>query len=139
MTLTENSVDKFENEKVRARVQARIKKAEQARNNLLNIEETITNKDKYITKRGQITCDIPGYANHKGDMEKVFDKYEKVSKKNENYKEVVDKKPQVDNYFKNYIDNKNPPKVDFVEEKKNFDIEKKKLSKTNCERLGQSN
>ena len=123
------SVDKFENEKVRTRVQARIKKAEQARNNLLNIEETITDKDKYITKRGQIPCDLPGYTSHKGDMEKVFDKYEKVSKKNENYKEVVDKKPHVDNYFKNYIDNRNPPKVDFVEEKKNFDIEKKNYQK----------
>ena len=120
---------KYDNEKVRARVQARMKMTEQARNNLLNIEEKITNKDKYITKRGQVPCDLPGYSSHKGDMEKVFDKYEKVSKKNENYKEVVDQKPQIDNYYKNYIDNKKPPKVDYVEEKRNYDNDKKQYQK----------
>ena len=62
-------------------------------------------------------------------MEKVFNKYEKISENNQNYKEIVDKKPQVDNYFKNYIDNRKAPKVDFVEEKKIFVDDKKKYQK----------
>ena len=117
--------EKYEKEKIRARVQARIERAEQARNNLLNYEEKISNKDKYITRRGQEPCSLPGYASNRGGMEKVFDKYEKVSNNNQNYKEIVDKKPQVDNYFKNYIDNKKPPNVDLVAEKKDFINDKK--------------
>ena len=121
--------EKYEKEKIRARVQARIQRTEQARNNLLNYEEKISNKDKYITRRGQEPCSLPGYVPNRGGMEKVFDKYEKVSKNNQNYKEVVDKKPQVDNYYKNYIDNKKPPKVDLIAEKKDFIDDKKKYQK----------
>ena len=121
--------DKYQKDKIKSRVQARIKRAEQARNNLLNYEEKISNKDKYITRRGQEPCSLPGYVPNKSGMEKVFDKYEKVSNNNQNYKEIANKKPQVDNYFKNYIDNKNPPKVDFVEEKKIFEDDKKKYQK----------
>ena len=121
--------DRYQNEKIQSRVQARIKRAEQARNNLLNYEEKISDKDKYITRRGQEPCALPGYVSNKGGMEKVFNKYEQVSNKNQNYKEIVDKKPQVDNYFHNYIDNKKAPKVDFVEEKKVFDNDKKKYQK----------
>ena len=39
--------ERYQNEKINARVQARIKRSEQARNNLLNYEEKISNKDKY--------------------------------------------------------------------------------------------
>ena len=118
--------EKYEKEKIRARVQARIQKAEQARNNLLNYEEKISEKDKYITRRGQETCTLPGYVSNRVGMEKVFDKYEKVSENNQNYKEIVDKKPQHENYYKNYIDNKKPLKVDLIAEKKDF-IEDKKM------------
>ena len=121
--------DKFENDTIRGRVQARIRRAEQARNNLMNYEEKISHKDKFITKQGQIPCKLPGYASNKGGMEKVFDKYEKISKKNQNYKEIIEQKPQVDNYYKNYIDNTKIPKVDFVEEKKKLDNEKKNKQK----------
>ena len=119
----------FENEKVKSRVQERIKRAERARNNLLNIEEKISNKDKYITRTGQIPCDLPGYVSHKGDMEKVFNKYENVAKKNDYYKEVINKRPNIDNYYKNYIDNKKPPKVDKVQEKKEYENDKKEYQK----------
>ena len=118
--------DKYTNDKIKSRVQARIKRAEQARNNLLKIEEKITDKDKYMTRRGQEPCSLPGYVSNKGGMEKVFDKYEKVSQGNQNYKELCDKKPQLDNYFKNYIDNAKVPKVDFVEEKKIYVDNKKR-------------
>lgn len=118
--------DKYRNEKTKARVQARIKRAEQARNNLVQIEEKITDKDKYMTRRGQEPCTLPGYVSNKGGMEKVFDKYEKVSKGNQSYKEIIDKKPQVDNYFKNYIDNTKAPNVDMIEEKKIFVDNKKR-------------
>jgi len=117
--------DKYQNDTIKARVQARIKRAEQARNNLVKIEETISNKEKYMTRRGQEPCHLPGYVPNKGGMEKVFDKYETVSKSNQSYKDIVDKKPQVDNYFKNYIDNKKPPKVDLIEEKKIYNDNKK--------------
>ena len=118
--------DKYINDKIKARVQARIKRVEQARNNLVKIEEKITDKDKYMTRRGQEPCSLPGYVSNKGGMEKVFDKYEKVSQGNQNYKEICDKKPQLDNYFKNYIDNTKVPKVDFVEEKKIYIDNKKR-------------
>ena len=118
--------EKYEKEKIRARVQARIQRAEEARNNLLNYEEKISNKDKYITRRGQEPCSLPGYASNRGGMEKVFDKYEKVSNNNQNYKEISNKKPQVDNYYKNYIDNKKPPNVDLIAEKKDFMDNKKR-------------
>ena len=121
--------EKYGNEKIKSRVQARIKRAEQARNNLLNYEETISDKDKYITRRGQEPCPLPGYVPNRGGMEKVINKYEKISQKNENYKEIIDKKPQTDNYFKNYIDNRKVPKVDFIEEKKIFVDDKKKYQK----------
>jgi hypothetical protein len=118
--------DKYTNDKIKARVQARIKRVEQARNNLVKIEEKITDKDKYMTRRGQEPCSLPGYVSNKGGMEKVFDKYEKVSQGNQNYKEICDKKPQLDNYFKNYIDNTKVPKVYFVEEKKIYVDNKKR-------------
>ena len=121
--------EKYTNDKIKSRVQERIKRAEQARNNLLNYEEAISKKDKYITRRGQEPCPLPGYVSNRGGMEKVFNKYEKISENNQNYKEIVDKKPQVDNYFKNYIDNRKAPKVDFVEEKKIFVDDKKKYQK----------
>ena len=121
--------ERYQNEKINARVQARIKRAEQARNNLLNYDEKISDKDKYITQRYQEPCSLPGYASNKGPMEKVFNKYEQVSKNNQNYKEVVDKRPQVDNYFNNYVNNKKAPKVDFVEEKKVFNDDKKRYQK----------
>ena len=70
--------ENIDNDKIKSRVQARIKRAEQARNNLLNYDEMISNKDKYITRRGQEYCSLPGYVSNKGGMEKVFDKYEKV-------------------------------------------------------------
>lgn len=121
--------EKYENDKIKSRVQARIKRAEQARNNLLNYDEMISNKDKYITRRGQEHCSLPGYVSNKVGMEKVFNKYEKISQNNQNLENIINKKPQTDNYYRNYIDNKMPPKVDLIAEKKDFLVEKKKYQK----------
>ena len=117
--------EQYGNDKIKQRVQARIKRAEQARNNLLNYDEMISNKDKYITRRGQENCSLPGYVSNKGGMEKIFDKYEKVNQNNQNYKEIINEKPQIDKYYRNYIDNKKPPKVDLIAEKKDFIKDKK--------------
>ena len=118
--------DKFADSKIKSRVQARIKRAQQARDNLCKIEENISAKDKYITQRYQQPCSLPGYVTNKGRMEKVVNKYENISKNNEQYEKILNTKPQEDKYYDNYIKNKNPEKIDFVQEKKEKDIEKKK-------------
>lgn len=127
--------DKYQDSKIKSRIQARIKRAEQARDNLNKIEENISEKDKYITRRYQQPCSLPGYVKNKGGMEKVINKYENISKNNEKYEKILNVKPQEDKYFDNYIKNKKPEKFDLIEEKKEKDIEKKNFKKS-CERLG---
>ena len=121
--------DKYQDNKIKSRIQARIKRAEQARDNLNKIEENISEKDKYITRRYQQPCSLPGYVKNKGGMEKVINKYENISKNNEKYEKILNVKPQEDKYFDNYIKNKKPEKFDLIEEKKEKDIEKKKFQK----------
>ena len=121
--------DKYENNKIKSRVQARIKRAEKARENLNKIEEKISDKDKYITQRYQQPCTLPGYVKNKGGMEKVINKYENISKNNQKYENVLNTNPQEDKYFDNYIKNKKPEKYDFLEEKKELEKEKKKFQK----------
>ena len=121
--------DKYQDNKIKTRVQARIKRAEKARENLNKLEENISSKDKYITQRYQQPCSLPGYVSNKGQMEKVFNKYEKVSKNNQKYEKELNTKPQEDKYFDNYIKNKKVEKVDLLEEKKEKINEKKKVQK----------
>jgi len=121
--------DKFQDNKIKTRVQARIKRAEKARENLNKLEENISSKDKYITQRYQQPCSLPGYVSNKGQMEKVFNKYENVSKNNQKYEKELNTKPQEDKYFDNYIKNKKVEKVDLLEEKKEKINEKKKVQK----------
>ena len=121
--------DKFENNKIKSRIQARIKRAEKVRENLTKLEENISSKDKYITKRYQQPCALPGYVSNKGRMEKVFNKYENVFKNNQKYEKELNTKPQEDKYFDNYIKNKKAEKVDLLEEKKENLNEKKKIQK----------
>ena len=119
--------DKYENNKIKSRIQARIKRVEKARENLNKIEEKISDKDKFITKSYQQPCTFPGYVKNKGGMEKVINKYENISKNNQKYEKVLNIKPQEDKYFDNYIKNKKPEKFDALEEKKELEKEKKKL------------
>lgn len=121
--------DIFQDNKIKTRVQARIKRAEKARENLNKLEENISSKDKYITQRYQQPCSLPGYVSNKGQMEKVFNKYENVSKNNQKYEKELNTKPQEDKYFDNYIKNKKVEKVDLLEEKKEKINEKKKVQK----------
>ena len=121
--------DKYQDNKIKTRVQARIKRAEKARENLNKLEENISSKDKYITQRYQQPCSLPGYVSNKGQMEKVFNKYENVSKNNQKYEKELNTKPQEDKYFDNYIKNKKAEKVDLLEEKKEKINEKKKVQK----------
>ena len=93
--------DKFQDNKIKTRVKARIKRAEKARENLNKLEENISSKDKYITQRYQQPCSLPGYVSNKGQMEKVFNKYENVSKNNQKYEKELNTKPQEDKYFDN--------------------------------------
>ena len=121
--------DKYQDNKIKTRVQARIKRAEKARENLNKLEENISSKDKYITQRYQQPCSLPGYVSNKGQMEKVFNKYENISKNNQKYEKELNTKPQEDKYFDNYIKNKKVEKVDLLEEKKEKINEKKKVQK----------
>ena len=121
--------DKFENNKIKSRIQARIKRAEKVRENLTKLEENISPKDKYITQRYLQPCALPGYVSNKGRMEKVFNKYENVFKNNQKYEKELNTKPQEDKYFDNYIKNKKAEKVDLLEEKKENLNEKKKIQK----------
>ena len=121
--------DKYQDSKIKSRIQARIKRAEQARDNLNKIEENISEKDKYITRRYQQPCSLPGYVKNKGGMEKVINKYENISKNNEKYEKELNSNIQEDKYYDNYIKNKYPVKVDLIKEKKEEDNEKKKFQK----------
>ena len=121
--------DKYQDNKIKTRVQARIKRAEKARENLNKLEENISSKDKYITQRYQQPCSLPGYVSNKGQMEKVFNKYENVSKNNQKYEKELNTKPQEDKYFDNYKKKKKAEKVDLLEEKKEKINEQKKVQK----------
>ena len=121
--------DKYENNKLKSRIQARIKRAEKARDNLCKIEEKISDKDKYITQRYQQPCALPGYVSNKTGMEKVVNRYENISKNNEKYEKILNTNIQEDKYYDNYIKNKKIEKVDLLEEKKEKDLEKKKFQK----------
>ena len=121
--------DRYENSKIKSRVQARIKRTEKVRENLSKIEENISEKDKYITNRYKQPCSLPGYVSNKGRMEKVVNKYENISKNNEKYEKVLNSNIQEDKYYDNYIKNKYPVKVDLLKEKKEEDNEKKKFQK----------
>ena len=121
--------DKYENTKIKSRIQARIQRAEKARENLVKLEENISEKDKYITSRYKEPCALPGYVPNKTGMEKVVKKYENISKNNEKYEKVLNTKIQEDKYFDNYIKNKKPEKVDLLEEQKERINEKKNFQK----------
>ena len=121
--------DRYENSKIKSRVQARIKRTEKVRENLSKLEENISEKDKYITNRYKQPCSLPGYVSNKGRMEKVVNKYENISKNNEKYEKVLNSNIQEDKYYDNYIKNKYPVKVDLIKEKKEEDNEKKKFQK----------
>ena len=117
--------DKYENSKIKSRVQARIKRTEKVRENLSKIEENISEKDKYITNRYKQPCSLPGYVSNKGRMEKILNKYENISKNNEKYEKELNSNIQEDKYYDNYIKNKYPVKVDLIKEKEEKDNEKK--------------
>ena len=121
--------DRYENSKIKSRVQARIKRTEKVRENLSKLEENISEKDKYITNRYKQPCSLPGYVSNKARMEKVVNKYENISKNNEKYEKVLNSNIQEDKYYDNYIKNKYPVKVDLIKEKKEEDNEKKKFQK----------
>ena len=121
--------DKYENSKIKSRVQERIKRTEKVRENLSKIEENISEKDKYITNRYKQPCSLPGYVSNKGRMEKVVNKYENISKNNEKYEKELNSNIQEDKYYDNYIKNKYPVKVDLIKEKEEKDKEKKILQK----------
>ena len=117
--------DKYENSKIKSRVQERIKRTEKVRENLSKIEENISEKDKYITNRYKQPCSLPGYVSNKGRMEKILNKYENISKNNEKYEKELNSNIQEDKYYDNYIKNKYPVKVDLIKEKEEKDNEKK--------------
>jgi hypothetical protein len=120
----------YENDKVKQRLKQRIQRTEQVRQNLVKLDENISDKDKYITRRGQENTHLPGYYPHNDNKDKVLEKYEKISVMNQNQEHKEDEnKIQVNKYFDNYVNNVKAPEVDFMKEKKEFDNSKKEQQK----------
>lgn len=106
------------------KVQRRIKMTEKVAEQMENAQSIISNKDKFITKKGQETNYFYGKMEDY-HMKKVREKYDKISKQNENY---VDKKIGLDNYFKSYVDNTKPVSLEQIE-KENIIQEDQRLNK----------
>lgn len=110
----------FQQQQIQNKVQERQRRQEM----LLDQMEKgtkITGKDKFITNKGREVNYFHGNREN-FHAKRVQDKYDKVSKLNENY---VDKKIGHDNYYKNYIDNAKPVSLEQIEKEKMADIDKK--------------
>ena len=107
----------FINDRVEQRIRMQEKVAEK-------IDQGITNKDKFITKK----CKEQFYFY--GDrvdynVKKTKDKYDLIQKKNEGYKITNE---QEDKYFKNYVDNVKPTSLDQIDQEY-FENEGKRINR----------
>jgi hypothetical protein len=87
-------------------------------------DQGITNKDKFITKKGKEQFYFYG-DRVDYNIKKTKDKYDLIQKKNEGYKI---NKEQEDKYFKNYVDNVKPTTPDQIDQEF-FESEGKRLNK----------
>ena len=107
----------FINDRVEQRIRMQEKAAEK-------FDQGITNKDKFITKKGKEQFYFYG-DRVDYNIKKTKDKYDLIQKKNENYKITNE---QEDKYFKNYVDNVKPESLDQID-KEYFENEGKKINK----------
>ena len=107
----------FINDRVEKRIRMQEKVAEK-------IDQGITNKDKFITKKGKEQFYFYG-DRVDYNVKKTKDKYDLIQKKNEGYKITNE---QEDKYFKNYVDNVKPTTPDQIDQEF-FENEGKRLNK----------
>ena len=107
----------FINDKVEQRIRMQEKAAEK-------IDQGITNKDKFITKKGKEQFYFYG-DRVDYNIKKTKDKYDLIQKKNEGYKITNE---QEDKYFKNYVDNVKPTSLDQIDQEY-YESEGKRLNK----------
>ena len=107
----------FINDRVEQRIRMQEKAAEK-------FDQGITNKDKFITKKGKEQFYFYG-DRVDYNIKKTKDKYDLIQKKNEGYKITNE---QEDKYFKNYVDNVKPTSLDQIDQEF-FESEGKRLNK----------
>ena len=107
----------FINDRVEQRIRMQEKAAEK-------IDQGITNKDKFITKKGKEQFYFYG-DRVDYNIKKTKDKYDLIQKKNEGYKITNE---QEDKYFKNYVDNVKPTSLDQIDQEF-FENEGKRLNR----------
>jgi len=107
----------FINDRVEQRIRMQEKVAEK-------IDQGITNKDKFITKKGKEQFYFYG-DRVDYNVKKTKDKYDFIQKKNEGYKITNE---QEDKYFKNYVDNVKPTSLDQIDQEY-FENEGKRINR----------
>ena len=112
----------YQQDYIQDRVEQRIRMQEKAAEKM--DQGLITNKDKFITRKGQEQFYF--YGNMEDyQMKKTKEKYDKVQKKNEGYKNI---NIQEDKYFKSYVDNAKPTTIEQIDQEY-FENEGKKINK----------
>ena len=111
----------YQQDYINDRVEQRIRMQELAAEKM---DQGISNKDKFITKKGQEQFYF--YGNMEDyQMKKTKEKYDKVQKKNEGYKNINIKE---DKYFKSYVDNAKPTTIEQIDQEY-FENEGKKINR----------
>ena len=111
----------FQEDYINNRVEQRMRMQEKAAE---KIDQGISNKDKFITRKGQEQFYFHGNMENYY-IKKTQDKYNKLQKQNEGYKVTKD---QEDKYFKNYVDNAKPTTLDQIDQEL-YENEGKRLNK----------
>ena len=111
----------FQEDFINKRVEQRMRMQEKAAENM---DQGISNKDKFITRKGQEQFYFHGNMENYY-IKKTQDKYNKLQKQNEGYKVTKD---QEDKYFKNYVDNAKPTTLDQIDQEL-YENEGKRLNK----------
>jgi hypothetical protein len=103
------------------RVEQRMRMQEKAAEKM---DQGITNKDKFITRKGQEQFYFYGNMENY-HIKKTQEKYEQLQKKNAGYKLTNE---QEDKYFKNYVDNAKPTSLDQID-KELYEDEGRRINK----------
>ena len=111
----------YQQDYINDRVEQRIRMQEKVAEKM---EQGISNKDKFITRKGQEQFYFHGKMEDP-HMKKTKEKYDIIQKKNEGYKNI---NVQEDNYFKNYVDNVKPVTLEQIDQEY-FEDEGKRLNK----------
>ena len=111
----------YQEDYINNRVEKRMRMQEKAAEKM---DQGISNKDKFITRKGQEQFYFHGNMENYY-IKKTQDKYNQLQKHNEGYKVI---KEQEDKYFKNYVDNAKPTTLDQIDQEL-YENEGKRLNK----------